>query len=116
MASINEKEEKVKSSVFVTRLIPKEGLEVLKNSFKVKVYRGKTPISREKLLLEVEKVDALLPLLTDRIDREILERGKNLKVVANYAVGYDNIDVDSATELGIAVTNTQVSSQRQRLS
>ena len=62
----------MKPTVFVTRVIPEEGLKILKESFNVKIYRGKTPIPRERLLKEVAKADALLPLLTVRVDKEVL--------------------------------------------
>lgn len=96
----------MKPTVFVTRMIPDDGIKILKESFNVKIYRGKTPIPRERILKEVETSHALLSLLTDRIDEQCLKRGKKLVIVANYAVGYDNIDVKAATKLGIAVTNT----------
>lgn len=92
--------------VFVTRRIPAEGLEMLREKCQVRVWEGETPPPREVLLEEIKGVHGLLTLLTDPIDREILEAGSHLKVIANYAVGYDNIDVDQARQQGIVVTNT----------
>jgi len=85
--------------VFVTRQIPHAGIDLLKKKFIVKIYPKENAISREELEKGVKWCDALLPLLTDKID-------KNLRVIANYAVGYDNIDVKAATERKIPVTNT----------
>ncbi len=64
------------------------------------------PPSREELSYRVRDVEGLLCLLTDRIDAELLAHAPNLTVIANYAVGYDNVDVAAATERGIAVGNT----------
>ena len=64
------------------------------------------PIPRERLLSELADAEALICLLTDRIDRELLGAAQGLRVVANVAVGYENVDIDTASELGIVVTNT----------
>lgn len=64
------------------------------------------PVPREVLLREVSEVEALLSLLTERVDGELLDSAPRLKVVSNMAVGYDNVDVDEATRRGIAVCNT----------
>ncbi|NLY49602.1 MAG: D-glycerate dehydrogenase [Firmicutes bacterium] len=92
--------------VFVTRSIPEQGLDILRTVAEVKVWEGELPPPRHVLIQEVQDCDALIPLLTDRIDGELLDRAPGLKVVANYAVGYDNIDVASATARGVLVTNT----------
>lgn len=64
------------------------------------------PLSRTELIDGVSDADALICLLTDRIDGEVMDANKNLSVVANYAVGYNNIDIEAATKRKIAVTNT----------
>mgnify|MGYP000229958348 CR=1 FL=1 len=95
--------------VFVTRPIPDEGLRLLYKAFgnDVIVPKDDRPITREALLEGVRGVHGLLPILTDTIDEEVFEAaGPQLKVVANYAVGYNNVDVVSATRRGIVVTNT----------
>ncbi|HAF07508.1 MAG: D-glycerate dehydrogenase [bacterium] len=74
------------------------------NGIEVDIFE--TGISYEEILQIVEKYDGIISLLSNRIDRNILEKGKNLKVVANYAVGYDNIDTSYAKEKNIFVTNT----------
>jgi glyoxylate reductase len=92
--------------VFVTRRIPEPGLAILRRAAEVKVWEEELPPPRDVLLKEVEDCDALVPLLTDRVDDELLDRAPHLKVVANYAVGYDNIDVPACTARGVLVTNT----------
>ncbi|MCF6097121.1 D-glycerate dehydrogenase [Thermovorax subterraneus] len=96
----------MKSKVFVTRIIPEEGLNILREMADIKVWQEELPPPREVLLKEVEEVDGLLSLLTDKIDAELMDRAKKLKIVSNYAVGYDNIDLEEATKRGIMVTNT----------
>ena len=94
-------------SVLVTRRIPEEGIEVLKTCCRtVDVYEGKRAIPRRTLLARIKGKDGLLCLLTDRIDGTVMDASPKLKVISNFAVGYDNIDVDAALQRGIAVTNT----------
>ncbi len=95
-----------KYNVFVTRKLPGNAIEMLKKRFIVKVYDKDHAIPRNELINGVKWCDALLCLLTDKIDAEILNLNKNLKIIANYAVGYDNIDVKEATRIGIPITNT----------
>lgn len=93
--------------VFVTRKILEEGLNMLREKFDVEVSDYDGVIPRKMLLEKVKGVDAILSLLTDTIDAEVMDAaGPNLKVIANYAVGYNNIDVEEATKRGIMVTNT----------
>jgi len=95
--------------IFVTRRIPRAGLEVLEEAgarFEISQSDEEKPVAREDLLAGVRGCDVLLCLLTERIDREVLEANPSLRGVANMAVGYNNIDVDAATELGIPVANT----------
>ncbi len=95
------------AKVFVTRAIPDAGLKKLKAAgHAVRVWDGTGAIPRKALLAGAKGVDALLPLLTDRIDDAVLAAaGPRLKVVANYAVGFDNIDLKAAAARGIPVTN-----------
>ncbi len=96
-----------KPRVLVTRRIPQEGLNILEESCQVEVsdYDGVMP--REILLQKVKGVDGILCLLNDDIDWEVMEAaGQNLRVISNYAVGYDNIDIEEATKRKIMVTNT----------
>lgn len=93
--------------VFVTRKILEEGLNMLRQHFDVEVSEYDGVIPREVLLQKVKGVDAIVSMLDDKIDAELMDAaGPNLKIVANYAVGYNNIDVEEATKRGIMVTNT----------
>lgn len=94
--------------IFITRQIPESGPELLKQAgYEVVVAPQDAVISRESLLEGAKGVDALLPLLTDKIDGEVMDAaGKQLKIIANYAVGFDNIDLKAAQERNIIVTNT----------
>ena len=95
------------SSVYVTRVIPQPGIDLLRQRLTVEVNQSDRPLNQEELCTKAAEYDALVTLLTDRIDLAVLEAGKgHLKIVANVAVGYDNIDVAAATELGIMVSNT----------
>ena len=97
----------VKPKVYVTRQLFDEAIEILEEHSEVEVYEGvDNAIPRELLLEKVVDVEGLLPLLTERIDAEVMDAAEGLKVISNYAVGYNNIDVAAATERGIYVTNT----------
>ncbi|MCK5032432.1 MAG: D-glycerate dehydrogenase, partial [Calditrichia bacterium] len=83
------------------------GIDLLiENGFDVDVYTEDKPIPIKVLLEKVENIDALLPLLTDSISAEIIEKGNKLKIIANYAAGFNNIDLEAATVREIVVTNT----------
>jgi D-3-phosphoglycerate dehydrogenase len=93
--------------VLVARSISEEGISLLREAgFKVDVNEEDRPLSKEELLERVQDKDALLSLLTDRVDDHLLSSNPDLKIVANYAVGYDNIDVQAATRHRIVVTHT----------
>ena len=94
--------------VLVTRRLPDGGLDPLVAAGHEIVARdGDTPLTKDELCAAVAAVDAVVCLLTDRIDADVLDAGAGrLRVVSNVAVGYDNIDVRAAAERGIAVTNT----------
>jgi len=95
-----------KRNVYVTRPIPEPGLDLLRASCEVEVKPTDEMVPHEELLEKVKGRDALLCLLTEKIDKEIIKANTNLKIIANYAVGYDNVDVACATEHGIYVSNT----------
>ena len=89
------------------RNIPAPGLiERLRQRFDVLVNRNDGYMSRQDLLQAVKGIDGLISLLNERVDAELLDRAPLLKVVSNYAVGYNNVDVDTATSRGVMVTNT----------
>jgi glyoxylate reductase len=94
--------------VFITRVIPQVGLDIVREAVEeMEVWPDELPPPRDALLAKVRGIDGLLALLTDRVDDELLEAaGPQLKVVSNFAVGYDNIDVPACTRRGIAVGNT----------
>jgi glyoxylate reductase len=93
--------------VFVTREIPEAGLAPIRETCDARVWTGELPPGRRDLLAAVTGCDGILTLLTDRVDAELLERaGPGLRVVSNYAVGYDNIDLAACAQRGVAVGNT----------
>ncbi len=93
--------------VLVTRRIPEVGLAIVRAAAEVDLWEGELPPPRDELLRRVRGVDGLLSLLTDRVDDELLDAaGPGLKVVANLAVGVDNIDLAACARRGIPVGNT----------
>ena len=93
--------------VLVTRVIPAEGLDPVREACDVDLWEEELPPPRDELLRRVAGVDGLLSLLTDRVDDELLDAaGPQLKVVSNFAVGFDNIDVPALTRRGIPAGNT----------
>jgi len=97
--------------IFVTRPIPEEGLNMLRekgHEVVVNEAARDRVATKEEVLAGVADADALLSILTEKIDGEIMDAGKNLKIIANYAVGFDNVDLDAARERNLMVTNTAV--------
>ena len=93
--------------VFVARILPDEGLAPIRATCEADVWEDELPPPRDELLRRVAGCDGVLTLLTDRVDDEFLDAaGPGLRVVANYAVGYDNIDVAACARRGVAVGNT----------
>ena len=94
--------------IFVTRRIPETGLAIVREAAEVEVEQEveEEGVERSRLLDGVRRSDVLMSLLTERIDREVMEANPDLRGVANYAVGFNNIDVEVATELGLPVSNT----------
>src|SRR5690554_6347616 len=95
-----------KPKVFLTRKLPDEVMERLMEETELEVNPEDRVLSKEEIINGIKGKDALLCLLTDKIDEEVLSSNPRLKIVANYAVGYNNIDVQSAGSLGIPVSNT----------
>ncbi|MHB1407821.1 MAG: 2-hydroxyacid dehydrogenase [Desulfitobacteriaceae bacterium] len=93
-------------NVYVTREIPKAALEMLAEHCDIEVNPEDRVLTKEELLAKVSDRDAVLCLLTDPIDAEVLDAAKGAKIFANYAVGFNNIDIPAASERGILVTNT----------
>jgi glyoxylate reductase len=93
--------------VFVSRIIPDEGLALIRASCEMDLWDGELPPPRDELLRRVAGVDGALTLLTDKVDDAFLDAaGPQLRVVSNYAVGFDNIDVAACAGRGIPVGNT----------
>ncbi|MCS7017150.1 MAG: D-glycerate dehydrogenase [Gemmatales bacterium] len=95
-----------KPRVFVTRRIPDAGLNKLRDVCELEIWPEPLPPPYEVLVGKVRDCDGLLSLLTDRIDAALMDAAPKLKVISNYAVGYNNIDVAAATARGICVGNT----------
>jgi len=93
--------------VFVSRRIPDDGIEPIKEATDAEIWVDDLPPPRAELLKAVAGCDGVVTLLTDRVDDEFLDAaGPQLKVVSNYAVGFDNVDVPACTARGVAVGNT----------
>jgi len=95
-----------KPKVYVTREMPERGLRLIKERFDAEVWSEYAPPPKKAIIEKAAKVDALATLLSDKIDAEVYDAAPNLKIVAQMAVGFDNIDVVEATKRGIHVTNT----------
>src|SRR6478672_10769524 len=95
-----------KPKVFVTRIIPNEGLDQIRAFCDATVWEDELPPPREVILRETRDADGLVSLLTDKIDGELMDTCPRLRVVSNYAVGFDNLDIPAASSRGILMGNT----------
>lgn len=95
-----------KPSIYITRKIPNELFEHYEDYYDLRMWEKSEPVPRERLLQEVKEVDGLLCMISEEIDDDLLQAAPNLKVVANCAVGYDNIDVHATKNCDVIVTNT----------
>ncbi len=95
-----------KPKIFLTRELPAESMAILREHSILSMNPDDRVLDKHEIISEIADVDGLLCLLTDTIDDEILSVNPNLKVVANFAVGFNNIDIDAATRRKIPVTNT----------
>jgi glyoxylate reductase len=95
-----------KPKVFVTRRIPDAGLSRIKESCDADIWTGPLPPPPDVLRARTAPCDGLVSLLTDRIDAQLMDLSPRLKVISNFAVGFNNVDVPAATAHGIAVGNT----------
>ena len=96
-----------KPKVFVTRAIPDKGLDLVRDFCDIDLWSDELPPSQDELSQRVHGTDGILSLLTDKIDGELMDAaGAQLKVISNFAVGFDNIDVSAATARKIPVGNT----------
>jgi len=95
-----------KPKVYVTREMPERGLNIIKQKFDAEVWPEYAPPPKKVIIEKAAKVDALATLLSDKIDAEVFDAAPKLRIVAQMAVGFDNIDLAEATKRGIYVTNT----------
>ena len=96
-----------KYTVYITRKIPEPGPSILKKYFEVKMNPGVNVLDREDLFESVRNVDALMCMLGDKIDSNVMDAaGPNLRVISCYSVGYDHVDIKEAEKRKIIVTNT----------
>jgi glyoxylate reductase len=91
--------------IYITRRLPDEGLHILQK-YDLEIYEGDAPPSKKEILRGIQGKDALISLLTDPIDKEVIDASPQLQIIANYAAGVDNIDISRATQKGIWITNT----------
>lgn len=93
--------------VFITRELPEIAFDLLRqNKITFDYYKKEQPIPRKVLLQKVKSCEALISLLTEKIDKEVIDQMMRCKIIANYAVGYNNIDIEYAKKKKIIVTNT----------
>jgi glyoxylate reductase len=97
----------MKPKVYITRKLPDQVVEKIQQTCEIEMWDDEDkPVPREVLLEKVIGIDGLYCLLTEQIDKDLLDKAKNLKVISNMAVGYNNIDIEAANHKGITITNT----------
>jgi len=96
----------MKPKILITHPIPDSGIKMLRNKYDVELNDYHGILDKKKLIEMARDKDVLLSLLSDSIDSEVIEECRNLKIISNYAVGFNNIDLKTATAKGIYVTNT----------
>jgi len=95
--------------IFITRQIPQSGINLLKEKgYNITIGKNKTPLTEDELINEIKdkNYDVVVTLLTDKINDKIFDTSPSTKLFANYAIGYDNIDLEEATKRDVCVTNT----------
>jgi len=95
-----------KLKIYVTRQLPERGLKAIEKHFDAEVWPEYTPPPKSTIIEKAKDIDALVSLLSDKIDAEVFDTAPKLKIVSQLAVGFDNINVPEATKRGIYVTNT----------
>jgi glyoxylate reductase len=93
-------------NVLVTGNLPDSEIDRIEKEHRVQAHRRDCPMERRSLLESIGDKQGLLSMITDTVDSELLDRAPGLKIIANFGVGYNNIDVPAATRRGILVTNT----------
>ena len=92
--------------IFITRQIPENGVKLLKEHFSVQINKEDRDLTQPELLKKLNGAFGVISMLSNKFDSELLSKLKSLKIISNFAVGFNNVDVKAATERGIAVTNT----------
>lgn len=93
-------------NIFISGKIPEDAYYMLLEKHNVIMNRSEKPIPKDQLIQAIKGKDALLCILSDKVDREVIESNPDLKIIANYGAGFDNIDLKAASENNIIVTNT----------
>ena len=88
----------VKPKVFVTRIIPEVGLSMIRDACDAEIWQGALPPAADVLRSKITNIDGLVSLLTDKVDASVLDLAPRLKVVSNFAVGFNNVDVREEAE------------------
>ena len=96
----------MKEKILLTRTLHDFALKELKKKFQIKIHTGKIPIPQNTLKSEIKEMDGLICFPYDKIDKEIIQSAKKLKVISTYSVGYDHIDIQFAKENKIRVGYT----------
>jgi len=97
----------MKKRIYITRRLPEEAVAPLRDKYEVRMWEEEAKsVPRDVLVEEAASAHALWTMLSDTIDRELIEQAPQLEVISNLAVGYNNIDIEAAKERGIIVTNT----------
>src|SRR5271167_3904702 len=96
----------LKPKVYVTRILPEAGLKLIREACDAEVWADPLPPPAAIIRQKIQDCDGLVSLLTDRIDGDLLDQAPRLKVVSNFAVGFNNVDVPACTQRGISVGNT----------
>lgn len=91
--------------LLITSNIPEDIYKDLDKNFDIKYHDSNVPLTKEEIMEMIKGQDALLCPLSDKIDKDIIDAGDSLKIIANYGAGFDNIDIDYAREKGIVVSN-----------
>jgi glyoxylate reductase len=95
-----------KPKIFLTRQLPPQSMQILRDNSELTVNPDDRVLSKEEIIAGVQQADGLLCLLNDTIDAEIMDANRDLRVIANFAVGFNNIDIAAANQRKIPVTNT----------
>ena len=95
-----------KNTIYISKKLMEPGMKLLEGKIEYRVWEREGSADRETLLREVSVIDGLISNSAISVDKELLEIATNLKFISQYAVGYDNIDIQACSRRGIAVTNT----------